>query len=173
VKKTIALVLLAAILVGILASCANPPTEEEYVLPYDYSYLNEEETVQPEGYERFVGIWQGYAILTWRTLVVLDVLGDEMTFMFVNMWHADGESPPTASNIYTLPIVDGQIVIEEERVETLGETFTYTETLVFYDDHIRILGHTYILESGNEYQIIWTLSRRTGATLPCRKMRNV
>jgi len=147
VKKAIALVLLVAMLAAILASCANPPaeTEEEYVPSYDYLYLNEEETVPSEGYERFVGIWQGYAILTWRTLVVLDVLGDEMTFMFVNMWHADGESPPTASNIYTLPIVDGQIVIEEERVDALGETFTHIEALVFYDDNIHLVGHTYII----------------------------
>ena len=89
-------------------------------------------------YSNYIGIWRGYAIASWETLVITDVIEDEMKFLFVNVFDVAG-FPDTASPVYTMPIIDNQIKLVEERTDHLGEQFTSYRILTFYDDHIVLL----------------------------------
>ena len=89
-------------------------------------------------YSKYIGIWRGYAIAIFVTLVITDVRDDEMTFLFLHMMNADG-SPDFTSPIYTMPIIDNQITLVEERTWDCGMQVTITKILTFHDDHISLL----------------------------------
>ena len=113
----------------------------------------ESENVRSSNYSRYLGIWRGYAILIVETLVITDVVENEITFLFVNVWCAKG-SPNTASPVYTMPIIDNQIILVDERIDDRGEQFTITQILTFYDDYINL----YRKIGTNEYGIGWQLT---------------
>lgn len=101
----------------------------------------ETENAQPLDYSNYVGVWRGYAIAISYTLVITDVIENEMTFLFVylNRLCPKGDTPDMTSPVYTMPIIDNQIIFVNEGIRVSGEQFTHTRTLTFYDDHISLL----------------------------------
>jgi len=100
---------------------------------------------QPFCYSIYIGIWRGYAIASLETLVITDVIEDEIKFLFVNVFDAAG-FPDVASPVYTMPIIDNQIKLVEERANHLGELITFVRILSFYDNYIML----YISWSDNQ-----------------------
>lgn len=111
--------------------------------------------ILPVDYSKYIGIWRGYAIAVFETLVITDVREDEMTFLFLNMMKADG-APDSVSSIYTMPIIDNQITLVEDRLIDSGIQRTMTTILTFHDDHISLLR---VSGDDGEHKIEWTLRR--------------
>jgi len=122
--------------------------------------MEETEDVQLRNYSDYVGVWRGYAIVTTYTLVITDVVDDEMTFLFVNLnkFCPVGDTPDGASAVYTMPIIDNQIVFVDERIRYCGEQFTQTQTLTFYDNHISLFISNTDYD-GYEFGFEWRLTR--------------
>ena len=110
--------------------------------------------VVPFCYSQYIGIWRGYAILTFETLVITDVVDDKATFLFVNVMKACG-SHPSVSDVYTKPIIDSQITFESETIAGVAMTTTIT----FHDDHIDLFRSLH--SDGEEFGFIWTLTPRS------------
>jgi len=100
---------------------------------------------QPFCYSNYIGIWRGYAIATFYTLVITDVIEKEMTFLFVHPLHlcAMGGGQSFASPVYTMPIIDNQITLSENR------------TLTFYENYIILR----ISSSDGNHEWQWNLRR--------------
>ena len=116
-----------------------------------------EDGEQPFCYSNYIGIWRGYAIAVFETLVITDVIEDEMKFLFVRVFDAAG-FPDTASSVYTMPILDNQITLAEEGTDHLGEQFTSYRILTFYDDHIVLLRRSVYSEE-RIFENEWRLTR--------------
>ncbi|MCL2602520.1 MAG: hypothetical protein FWD91_06870 [Treponema sp.] len=135
---------------------SNPPSQ---TAPLN-TLTEDTENAQPLDYSNFVGVWRGYAIAISYTLVITDVIENEMTFLFVylNRLCPKGDAPDMASPVYTMPIIDNQIIFVNEGVRDSGEQFTHTRTLTFYDDHISLVNNNTNYD-GHEFEIEWQLMR--------------
>jgi len=125
----------------ILQVVPNPPSQA--ALPANPT--EETENSQPLDYSNFVGVWRGYAIATFYTLVITDVIEEEMTFLFVHPLHlcAMGDGQSFASPVYTMPIIDNQITLSGNR------------TLTFYENYIILR----ISSSDGNHEWQWNLRR--------------
>ena len=130
----------------------NPPPQATQ----STNTMEETESVQPFNYSSHVGIWRGYAIATFQTLVITDVIEDEVKFLFVNVFDAAG-FPDTVSPVYTMPIIDNQIILTEERTDHLGEQFISYRILTFYNDHIVLLRRS-SYSDGRVFENEWRLA---------------
>ena len=112
----------------------------------------------PSEYSKYIGIWRGYAVAVFETLVVTDILEDKMVFLFVNVMQADG-APDSTSPVYTMPIIDNQIQLVDERLTVSGALRTTTTVLTFYDDYISLLRIVDDKDFGEKYEFEWRLRR--------------
>jgi hypothetical protein len=127
----------------ILQAVSNPPSPSQVASPA--TPVEETENAQPLDYWNFVGIWRGYAMATFYTLVITDVIEEKMTFLFVHPLHlcAMGGGQSFASPVYTMPIIDNQITLSENR------------TLTFYENYIILR----ISSSDGNHEWQWNLRR--------------
>ena len=169
------ILLIVIVLAVLLSACqatpagVAPTTPIEFEPPIDASQIasnpppptvpptaptEEAESVQTLDYSNFVGIWRGYSIAISYTLVITDVIDNEMIFHFVelNKLCPMGLAPNRTSPVYTMPIIDSQISFVDEWVNFLGEPHTKTHIIIFYDGHINLLVsfHDY---GGNEWRL--------------------
>ena len=121
---------------------------------YDNKVSAEIDDLVPFCYSRYIGIWRGYAILIFETLVITDVVEDEMTFVFVNVKKACA-SPDSVSDVYTKPIIDSQITFESKTITGA----TMVTTITFHDDYISLLRGWYGEHRSDDWSIEWTLER--------------
>jgi len=127
--------------------------EQQYLI----SKLQEEIAVlayipahQPDDYSDYIGVWRGYAIAIYETLVITDFCAwgsDELTFHFVHWdWAVEtGEMAINLSDVYVMPIIDGRID-------------SWYWILDFLDDSIHL---TRFMNRGEEREIyfVWRLQR--------------
>ena len=155
---TFSLVFILLLMLALSACGGITPSDNENVATSidiedgDIPNDNSNETLDGNGsavplldYSKFIGIWRGYAIAAFETLVITDVNENEMVFLFVWVMKADG-SPNSVSSVYTMPIIDNQIHIIRDNSSVI---------LTFHDDHISLLR---IFDDG-EFEFEWTLRR--------------
>ena len=122
---------------------------QDEILDYNENNVTDEiEDILPFCYSKYIGIWRGYAILIFETLVITDVVDDKATFIFVNVMKAC-DSLPSASDVYTKPIIDSQITFESETI--IGANMM--TTITFHDENISLLR-----SFEGEHEIEWTLT---------------
>jgi len=157
-KKLLLVSLVMVMLAVVLVGCGACSDEAYDVLPpYENGDVNGDtngngdvvDNNETADYSHLIGTWQGYAIAVTQTVVITDVTDDDVTFHFVHISSMDGSV--TYSESFTETIVDGKVTVAEERIAHDGETFEWSPTLEFCEDHI------YMWFDWDD-ELVWTLS---------------
>jgi hypothetical protein len=133
--------ILTLVLVMVLTACESVMLNDSADSSNnEVTALCESENISSIDYSEYIGVWLGYAIAVYKTLVIVDVDENELTFFFIDMPNPDNDDiTGTASSVFTLPIEDNRVKIVEERVDSSGVAFTNYIILTFHDEHINLL----------------------------------